>query len=1592
MCLVPHYYTASTRDLVHGDAQSPQPVLVQTSAGGFMSPESSPFEPALESPPEEVPVANTAESASPGLQPSFGFPLEFPLADVHVVDTLPATRFTPPGFPLPATADTAQPAPASFISADGLTGPGVHAPVPVYAFQGFNGCINAPAPPPSRISSPNIILRALGPHGPPDQPPPPYAPRAIPGVDRPLSNPARTSLPFPGFVTTRDDVDKSRWQGTNGLLLLSEHKIGEPRDGKPKFLRARARVAVDQLRTVTTPDGPALCGSIHLVPSQHPGRAFYFQESMEAVRAMEVLTRTNHPRWFSFVRPYRGQQLQMMLLVLEEYPIRPITLDNLGQSGVPSEVGALLGREVDVVTYLEEQVSSIYVEAAKGVGSMTQEIGEMPARQVWSTLIRHMFGTPPINNKIIGPGVVIPHPREKERVAAVPKTVERGVHHPGSTSPAPTPTGLGIILPLISHRHPSMTVEKIYAAKLDICAQNAILLRKFNTLIAQNLAAIACIRGPTTSLEIIPEIQEAIHSAFEDDDIIERIEGELRVMTEYFSVHPHNLLRSNVTRGQEKTATIHSVPREMRLEVFRHVRDLSQRSIDALITLCQVCRQWRADVLGAPTLWSSIHNHSFISYNLNLVSDEALQHGPDTYSLVLATELPKASLTLQELQLCDVEVPASTFDRDFRNFRTLNLSYLYYPRMRVDWQIIALVLVQLTQLEELELSQALSLGKDVNVAVPVSLTNVAIPFSPPSLSILRVSEDTIHSMLHLFRQLRFSPNQLKELDVSVDYHRRNSDYEIEDVLSMEQQFRTLFNTWFGPEPFPNNFRFADGCCLTFAYGKTNVRFLWTYKNHKMNDKKYSGLSFRRIKNSQPTRESASSHSHPENRPPVSSSQNVERQSLSTTRTPTLAAGVSYEPIERQSSATWAQTSVASTSRAAYTPQPRTTSQFVSPSSNFRRPPAHRTHNYGYDNHSSNSFSLGSGSNNGTDGVNEWPHHNEASTSSSSRHMTPSCPPFPASPAHTAPFHPLPCVPYRPTNNPQHVQFTQSANGSFQANSTRPPSNHSGLQTAQSSSSSVPVIDDFWKSWSPDSPNNPTARPSSHSLNNEPCAWGMSEESQGWASTGRSSTRSSNSTNNPTSWTAQPSSQSSKNDWGSTSSNFFPASSKKHGRRQRRREQQWERAREVYTSTQPEAKIVTLADDRVPWIKPPVVADSRQGRWTRYQFEGTCFEEMRKGEEAEGDDYGLSRTYYDRHFMISIDTDADFTPPDGLTTDIRIFGLPCPDYPFMSRGSNGNLTRREKAPKWLYITRDPPAGSLGREPPTPRIDTLPLIGTPDPVTAAAEKQFMRQMDGSPPGSPCVNTQPSDDEYVGMLVSPQLSLPHQSSADNLHGYPLGSPRANTQPSDNHDKHVGTPVTPEFLSPDQPSVNSLPDAVAAASPDFAPQDKMVVDIPIAKGFCVSLPLSCDEVTPCGPPDDDDDDRISLGQDDSEWESTYLSRFGPSTIPPSDVEASNSFATSGSVVNRVDGGEVHKNLNAEIDQSRSLLPFKFILDATALQLGSIGALMVDKNSGPYTVDSPLDEEHRWLKRGRRGGERAKKNRERIQRKRAREASGDKQ
>ncbi|TFK62839.1 hypothetical protein BDN72DRAFT_902897 [Pluteus cervinus] len=320
MCFTPHSYTALARDL----AQPPQPTFVQ--------------------------MANAVGSASFGsLTPQP--PLESPPSNGHVVDHPPNTTFIPAGFPGPATepTDTAQPDRPSYVSADGLTGPGVHAPVPIYASQGVDGRVNAPTPIPSRMPSWNAVLHASEPRDRvPNYPPPPYAPYAGPGVGRPSTNPTRVLLPFPAFVTTPADINFVRWRGNHGLLLLSENRIGQRIDGKPKFLRVRARVAIDRLRNVTSPGGPALCGALRLVPSQYSGRALDFHRSMEAICAMEAMIYTHHPRWFTFIRPYHQDQYQMSLLVLEDYPIHPIVLDSSGLVN-PGVTGSLVGQEVDAV-------------------------------------------------------------------------------------------------------------------------------------------------------------------------------------------------------------------------------------------------------------------------------------------------------------------------------------------------------------------------------------------------------------------------------------------------------------------------------------------------------------------------------------------------------------------------------------------------------------------------------------------------------------------------------------------------------------------------------------------------------------------------------------------------------------------------------------------------------------------------------------------------------------------------------------------------------------------------------------------------------------------------------------------------------------------------------------------------------------------------------------------------------------------------------------------------------------------------------------------------------------------------------------------
>ncbi|TFK59908.1 hypothetical protein BDN72DRAFT_905424 [Pluteus cervinus] len=373
MCLNPPSYNASVNasvhDLTRHDVQSPQPLPLPPSFDNTLA-------------------------------------LESPAPNTDIVDTLPRTTFIPPGFPTPVeytppsfSLDTLDPTPTvtplppyaaeAFAlccisgsctpSMDGLIGPGVHAPNPMHAYRDYSSILDYTSPPPrytfGSIPPPGghdvtqdplassaafappptwvynvqgITFGALAPPPAPIIVPVPVD-TLLPLADQPLHLPALITGPlvYPGFVTTDRDIDTAEWRGSHGVLLLVENEMGQP--GAPKFCRARGRVGMEDLRTVETPRGPALCGSLQLVPSHHAGRAYYFNRSMEAIQSLEALHRIPFPLWHTFIRRFIGNQFQMSVLALEEYPIISSTMNRLGRTDVPCVPGSLVGRDVDIV-------------------------------------------------------------------------------------------------------------------------------------------------------------------------------------------------------------------------------------------------------------------------------------------------------------------------------------------------------------------------------------------------------------------------------------------------------------------------------------------------------------------------------------------------------------------------------------------------------------------------------------------------------------------------------------------------------------------------------------------------------------------------------------------------------------------------------------------------------------------------------------------------------------------------------------------------------------------------------------------------------------------------------------------------------------------------------------------------------------------------------------------------------------------------------------------------------------------------------------------------------------------------------------------
>ncbi|TFK58252.1 hypothetical protein BDN72DRAFT_906921 [Pluteus cervinus] len=182
---------------------------------------------------------------------------------------------------------------------------------------------------------------------------------------------------------------------------------------------------------------------------------------------------------------------------------------------------------------------------------------------------------------------------------------------------------------------------------------------------------------------------------------------------------------------------------------------------------------------------------------------------------LLSHHLHKLSSHLQVLQLRVVEVPSTLFDGAFACLESLFLHTcvfpwrvaslitlkeltIYDPKERVGWQQILLVLVHLPLLEILKLSNALFLDdEEFDISVPTSLAHVHLPFNPPALSTFTLFEYEPRSAVYLLHKLRFRPDQLKELEVHIEFQPGTSDYSERRARRSIQRCQNHFERWWG---------------------------------------------------------------------------------------------------------------------------------------------------------------------------------------------------------------------------------------------------------------------------------------------------------------------------------------------------------------------------------------------------------------------------------------------------------------------------------------------------------------------------------------------------------------------------------------------------------------------------------------------------------------------------------------------------------------------------------------------------------------------------------------------------------------------------
>ncbi|EDR06478.1 uncharacterized protein LACBIDRAFT_328877 [Laccaria bicolor S238N-H82] len=148
---------------------------------------------------------------------------------------------------------------------------------------------------------------------------------------------------------------------------------------------------------------------------------------------------------------------------------------------------------------------------------------------------------------------------------------------------------------------------------------------------------------------------------------------------------------------------------------------------------------------------------------------------------------------------------------------------------------------------------------------------------------------------------------------------------------------------------------------------------------------------------------------------------------------------------------------------------------------------------------------------------------------------------------------------------------------------------------------------------------------------------------------------------------------------------------------------------------PPLETISIASDRVPWIKPPPVkkaAASRANapaherkRWIKFVEN---YDPKGSFKEVGAKNAPVHRTHsmYDREKRWHLFFLRPPKIPEGCVSDPSIFGQPCP------KGVYKGINKKQFVqPRWIYQTMEPQPTDVGRKAPVPRPEELPPLRKP-----------------------------------------------------------------------------------------------------------------------------------------------------------------------------------------------------------------------------------------------------------------------------------------